>query len=106
MKLNKLNVKNVKKELEKVIDPELGVNIVELGLVYEIEVKKGREVKIVMTLTSPGCPFGDEFKETIKATLSKSFKIGKSAVEVEFVFEPVWSPKMMSKNTRIELGFE
>jgi metal-sulfur cluster biosynthetic enzyme len=89
--------KNILEKLKNVIDPELGVDIVSLGLVYKIETEKNK-TKIVMTLTTPGCPFGPMFEAMIKNELGKD-------VAVEITFDPPWNPSKVDEETRKALGF-
>jgi len=88
--------------LKGVIDPELGVNIVDLGLVYRIDIDDDGEVQMFMTLTSPGCPAGPQIRNDVKNALSELEGI--EGVKVNFVFNPPWSPEMMSETAKDELG--
>ncbi|MCW8907782.1 MAG: metal-sulfur cluster assembly factor [Sedimenticola sp.] len=89
--------------LETVIDPEVGINIVDLGLVYDVAASAER-VTVSMTLTSPACPMGsllaDESREAIQAKVPPSV-----AVEVKLVWEPPWSPEKMSDKAKKQLGW-
>ena len=80
--------------LKNVIDPELGINIVDLGLVYGIDVFEDQTVKISMTLTTPGCPLHNTIETAILHVLKE--ETGHSRHIVEFVWDPAWSPEMMS----------
>lgn len=91
----------VREQLENVMDPELKINIVDLGLIYEVEVEDD-EVYILMTLTTPGCPLHGVFDEMVKKEVSKIEEI--EDIEVELTFEPRWSPEDMSDKARDELG--
>ncbi len=82
--------KKVREKLKKVIDPELGYNIVDLGLIYEIKISK-KKAKIKMTLTSPACPIGPILKAYAEQAASKAEGIESATVDI--VFNPVWSPK-------------
>lgn len=91
--------------LRKVKDPELGMNIVDLGLVYALEWSEEEgEVDIDLTLTSPGCPLGPEIIRDIKKTLRKFDDV--YDVDVELVWSPLWQPKMMSDKAKEELGYD
>ena len=90
--------------LKTVTDPELGVNIIDLGLVYRIDIDDNGEVQLYMTLTSPGCPAGPELKHDVKEALTSLDGI--SNVNVQFVFNPPWSPAMMSNEAKDELGLD
>ncbi len=91
---------DVMNELKTVNDPELGVNIVDLGLVYEVEERSEKDVFIKLTLTSPACPLGPQIIDEIKQKLSA---IGLTA-EIEITFNPPWGPDMMSEDAKFELG--
>ena len=96
------DVDEVREALTNVIDPELGLDFVELGLVYEIEVEGG-EVFITFTLTSPGCPIGPQVTEQMKEFVSEVEGVEK--VFPKMVFSPPWSPEKMSEDARFALGF-
>lgn len=89
--------------LRTVIDPELGVNIVDLGLVYGVAVEPGGSVAIEMTLTTPGCPLGGFLDDQIRACLAHLPQV--SAVRVELVWEPSWDPAAMSDAAKEQLGW-
>lgn len=89
--------------LREVIDPELGLNIVDLGLVYGVEVSDDGSVAIEMTLTTPGCPLHASFREAIERTLWRAFPDLRD-VSVSLVWEPPWTPEMLSDEGRAELG--
>lgn len=91
----------VREQLKNVIDPELDINIVDLGLIYEIDVD-GEDVDILMTLTTPGCPLHSVFDEMVKKEVSKIDEV--EEIEVELTFEPRWSPEKMSDEARDEIG--
>lgn len=90
--------------LKTVSDPELGVNIIDLGLVYRIDLDDDGQAQIYMTLTSPGCPAGPEIKHDVQEAVSSLDGI--SDVRIQFVFNPPWSPAMMSQEAKDELGYE
>jgi metal-sulfur cluster biosynthetic enzyme len=92
----------VREQLKQVIDPELDINIVDLGLIYEVEVDDENNVEILMTLTTPGCPLHSVFDELVKKEVSKIDEVGD--IEVELTFEPRWSPEKMSDEARDEIG--
>jgi metal-sulfur cluster biosynthetic enzyme len=93
----------VRKALRAVKDPELNLNIVDIGLVYDIEVSEAGEVQVRMTLTSPGCPAGAEIIDDVKKVVADLE--GVQAVEVELVWEPYWTPDKMDPRVRAFLGF-
>lgn len=88
--------------LRQVIDPELHYNIVDLGLVYGVEVDLP-SARVTMTLTSPGCPYGPliihEVKETVKS-------LGVEDVAIDIVWDPPWGPDRMTEELKLELGFD
>lgn len=93
----------VRKTLRAVIDPELGVNIVDLGLVYDIRIHDGGDVRIEMTLTTPGCPLGGYIEDEINAWLAQLPQV--RGVCVQIVWEPPWDPSAMSNEAREQLGW-
>jgi metal-sulfur cluster biosynthetic enzyme len=95
-------VDDVFEALENVIDPELGLDFVSLGLVYEVEVE-GSDVHITFTLTSPGCPIGPQVTEQMKEFVSEVEGVEK--VFPKMVFSPPWSPERMSEDAKFALGF-
>ncbi|MFG2088586.1 MULTISPECIES: metal-sulfur cluster assembly factor [unclassified Spirillospora] len=88
--------------LYEVIDPELGVNIVDLGLVYGVEVTD-RVARVRMTMTTPACPLSGYFEDTIRSALWGT--PGVDDVDTEFVWEPVWEPDMMTDAAKHALGW-
>lgn len=90
-------------ELRQVHDPEIPVNIYDLGLIYGIEVASNFDVKITMTLTSPNCPEAEILPAKVENAL-KSIR-GVNKVEVILTFEPPWNKDMMSEVAMLELGF-
>ena len=91
----------VRKALRQVKDPEIGLNIIDLGLVYDVEVEDG-EVHIKMTLTSPGCPVGPQIMSD--ADQAARMLDGVTGVEVELVWEPFWTPEKIDPKVRAFLG--
>ncbi len=89
--------------LEEVIDPELGLDFVSLGLVYDVEIEKEGEVFVTFTLTTPACPIGPQVSQQMKEFVGDLE--GVSAVHPKMVFEPSWSPEMMSEDAKFALGF-
>ncbi len=90
--------------LKTVYDPEIPVNIYDLGMIYKIDVKDDSTIEIDMTFTAPSCPAADFILEDVR-TKVESVKGVKSA-SVNLVFEPAWDQSMMSEEARVELGFE
>jgi metal-sulfur cluster biosynthetic enzyme len=93
----------VRKALRAVKDPELNLNIVDIGLVYDIEVADPGDVRVQMTLTSPGCPAGAEIIGDVKRVVGGLE--GVSSVDVDLVWEPYWTPEKMDPRVRTFLGF-
>jgi FeS assembly SUF system protein len=89
-------------QLREVYDPEIPVNIYDLGLVYSVDVE-GDEAKIVMTLTAPNCPAADMILSDVEYMAKKVDGI--ESCKVEITFEPAWDKSMMSEEARLELGF-
>ena len=92
----------LRKALRAVKDPELNLNIVDLGLVYEVDVNPEGDVKVKMTLTSPGCPAGPEIVGDVNQTLQDLE--GVKSVDVEIVWEPYWTPEKIDPRVRAFLG--
>ena len=88
--------------LKSVIDPELGINIVDLGLVYEVDIAEGGDVDIQYTLTTMGCPIGPLIEDQMRAFLAPVPGIGE--VRPEMVLRPAWTPEMMSDEAKAALG--
>ena len=89
--------------LRNVYDPEIPVNIYDLGLIYEVNVLDDGKVVILMTLTSPGCPMADELIEEIHERIKEIEEV--KEVEVKLTFNPPWNREMMSEEAKLELGF-
>jgi metal-sulfur cluster biosynthetic enzyme len=88
--------------LEEVIDPELGLDFVSLGLVYDVEVE-GDEVLVTFSLTTPACPIGPQVSEQMRELVGDLAGVQK--VHPKMVFDPPWSPEMMSEDAKFALGF-
>ena len=94
----------VVKALRKVHDPEIPVNIYDLGLIYELDVSEAGQAKVKMTLTSPGCPVADMLVQQVRSTVQGVD--GVEQAEVELVWEPQWTPDRMSEAACLELNIE
>ncbi len=94
---------NVRTTIKQVDDPEIGINIVDLGLVYEINIQNEKEVQVVMTLTTPFCPVGPSIKQQVGNVIKKDVE-GVEKVDVQFTFNPPWDKEMMSEDAKAELG--
>ena len=88
--------------LKTVFDPEIPVNIYELGLVYEVAIDEGRKVRIRMTLTSPMCPVAESLPGEVEAKAASV--AGVESAEIDLVWEPAWEPSMMSPAAKLTLG--
>jgi len=91
------------KMLRTVYDPEIPVNIYDLGLVYGVDIDDEKNVTVTMTLTAPACPLADYIVDDVKTRLESIPEIGN--VEIKLVFEPVWHQDLMSEEAKLELGF-
>jgi metal-sulfur cluster biosynthetic enzyme len=94
---------NVRLTLKQVDDPELGINIIDLGLVYEVHIQDGTRVQVVMTLTTPFCPIGPSVKQQITQVLRQDVEAVEK-VDVQFTFNPPWDKDMMTEDAKAELG--
>lgn len=95
--------KAIEDQLRTVFDPEIPVNIMELGLVYTIDIDEDFNVEIEMTLTAPGCPVADQIVEEVKTKTELVPQVKEANVKI--VFEPEWTPDKMSEEAKLELGF-
>lgn len=89
--------------LKEIYDPEIPVDVFELGLIYEVKIKKDGMVDIDMTLTSPNCPVAETLPVEVKESVEKVE--GVVAAKVNIVFDPPWDKDMMSEEAQLELGF-
>lgn len=94
---------SIQNALRQVIDPELGINIVDLGLVYAA-VQEDCQLRVTLTLTTPSCPLGPYIKDQVFRQLWKAFPKSK-AIRVEMVWDPPWGPHCMSEAARQQLGW-
>lgn len=93
---------NIVRTLKTIFDPEIPVDIYELGLIYDVFVNENYDVKILMTLTSPNCPVAETLPMEVKEKVS-SINLVKE-VEIELTFDPPWDKEMMSEEAKLELG--
>jgi len=89
-------------EIKKIYDPEIPVNIYELGLIYKIEIKNESDVFIEMTLTTPNCPVAESLPKSVKDNIKKIE--GVNEVELKLVWDPPWSKDKMSESAKLELN--
>tara|TARA_A100001037_G_C14547860_1_gene370293 strand:- start:45 stop:434 length:390 start_codon:yes stop_codon:yes gene_type:complete len=99
----KLTTDEIIKKLSTIKDPELGINIYDLGLIYDIKIDEGNNVKITMTLTTVNCPVADSFPLDIAKNITSLENIGQ--VKVKLTFDPPWNKDMMSDDARLALGY-
>lgn len=95
---------NIVDVLKTVYDPEIPVNIYDLGLIYKIDVKDDGEVDVDMTFTAPSCPAADFILEDVRQKVDGVS--GVKSANVNLVFEPIWDQSMMTEEARVELGFD
>jgi metal-sulfur cluster biosynthetic enzyme len=98
------SVEAVLEALRLVIDPELGLNVVDLGLVYSVDIQDGR-VSVTMTMTSPACPLGEAITAEAEASIRQKVP-GLTSVAVRLVWDPPWDPTRMSGAARGQLGWK
>ena len=97
------NIENdVVEALRTVYDPEIPVNIYELGLIYDVDLQEGGAVHVKMTLTSPACPVAGSLPGEVQTKIEAV--PGVTSAEIELVWDPVWNPSMMSEAARLQLG--
>ncbi len=89
--------------IKTIFDPEIPVNIYEIGLIYNVDVQPDGKVEIKMTLTSPACPAAQEIPAEVKSRVESV--AGVTSGDVEIVWDPAWNPSMMSEAARLQLGF-
>jgi metal-sulfur cluster biosynthetic enzyme len=99
----KLTTDDVIKKLLTIKDPELGINIYDLGLIYDIKIDEGNNVNITMTLTTVNCPVADSFPLDIAKNITSLENTGQ--VKVKLTFDPPWNKDMMSDDARLALGY-
>ena len=99
----KVTEEDVYEALEEVIDPELGLDFVSLGLVYDVEIEDDQQVYVTFTLTTPACPIGPQVSEQMREFVGELDGVQK--VHPKMVFDPPWSPEMMTEDAKFALGF-
>ena len=105
--MTKINTKDlgekIVKELKSIFDPEIPVDIYELGLIYDVFVNEDNEVKILMTLTSQNCPVAETLPQEVEEKIRSIDEV--KTAEVEITFDPPWTKDLMSEEAKLELGF-
>jgi FeS assembly SUF system protein len=99
----KVEVNLIIEKLIQIKDPELGINIYDLGLIYDVKIDEFNNVKILMTLTTVNCPVADSFPLEVAKKTSEIEGVGQVAVKL--TFEPTWNKDMMSEDARLALGY-
>ena len=89
--------------LKTIYDPEIPVDIYELGLIYDVFVNEDQDVKVLMTLTTPNCPVADSLPQEVKDKVRSLDEVNEA--EVELTFDPPWTRDLMSEEAKLELGF-
>ena len=98
-----MNLKNkVIAEIKKIYDPEIPVNIYELGLIYDIKIDQKNNVKVNMTLTTPNCPVAESLPKEVKDSIMEIKEVNK--VDLDLVWDPPWDKSMMSEAAKLELN--
>ena len=100
--MHRITIKEVIDKLKECADPEVGINIVDLGLIYGVQIDENNNIKLKMTMTSPMCPVTSIILADAQLRLESIPDIGK--VEIELVWEPLWSPDMISQEVKQKLG--
>ena len=96
-------VDSVKSSLKRVVDPEIGINIIDLGLVYEIDVNQENDVQVLMTLTAPNCPFGDMIMMETEFAVRSVKDV--NLVRINLTFDPPWNPEIhVSDEAKYQMG--
>ncbi|MGS0747904.1 iron-sulfur cluster assembly protein [Halpernia sp. GG3] len=93
---------NIIEKLKTIFDPEIPVDIYELGLIYDVQISEEGMVKVIMTLTTPNCPVAESLPQEVKDKVAEVDKV--KEVDLELTFEPAWNKDMMSEEAKFELG--
>jgi metal-sulfur cluster biosynthetic enzyme len=99
-----ISEKQVWEQLKTVIDPELSLDVVSLGFIYDVQVKDD-QIKINYSLTTPGCPLANFIAQNMRQALSELVDDPNSQIELRLVFDPAWTPDMMSQEAKKSLGY-
>lgn len=102
--MDMLTKEQILEALKGIYDPEIGIDIVNLGLIYDVKISNSGDVEVKMTLTTPGCPIGPTVQEAVRTVL-ESIEGVKNA-DVKIVWDPPWNPSMMSEEAKRILGIE
>lgn len=90
--------------LKSINDPEISINIYELGLIYDIQISKQAHIKVIMTLTTPNCPVADNFVQEVKKKIQTINQV--KNIDIILTFDPVWNADILSEESRFSLGLE
>ena len=93
---------DIVKVIKTIFDPEIPVDIYELGLIYDVMINEDRDVKIIMTLTTPNCPVAESLPADVKDKVKSMKEVNE--VELELTFDPPWSQDLMSDEAKLEIG--
>jgi FeS assembly SUF system protein len=105
IKINKQNlIEKLIKLLKSIYDPEILVNIYELGLIYDIQINIQAHIKVIMTLTTPNCPVADNFVKEVKQKIKSIDKV--KNIDIILTFDPAWCTEMISEEASFQLGLE
>lgn len=95
-------IDQITENLEKVVDPEIGINIVDLGLIYDLQVDSNNDVTVLMTLTAPNCPYGDEIIDGVDYACRRIDQTNE--VNINLTFDPPWDPEKISDAAKYYMG--
>lgn len=105
MSKSKISEKKVWEKLKTVDDPELGIDIVSLGFIYDVAASEN-EIKVKYSLTTPGCPLANFIAQRIRQALAELVRDPQEQIQLELVFEPPWNPEMMSPEAKEALNYQ
>ena len=100
---SKISINDIISKLILVKDPELSINIYDLGLIYDIQIDNANNIKIIMTLTTVNCPVADSFPIDVAKKINELPEVGQ--INIKLTFEPPWNKDMMSEDARLALGY-
>ncbi len=101
--MHRITIKEVVDTLKNCVDPEVGIDVVSLGLIYGIEIDEKNNIKVKLTMTSPMCPLTSVILADIQLRLENIPDVGE--VDLELVWDPLWSPEMMTQDVKAKLGY-
>ncbi|MGC8699934.1 MAG: metal-sulfur cluster assembly factor [Candidatus Micrarchaeia archaeon] len=101
--MHRITIKEVVDTLKNCVDPEVGIDVVSLGLIYGIEIDEKNNIKVKLTMTSPMCPLTSVILADVQLRLENIPDVGE--VDLELVWDPLWSPDMMTQDVKAKLGY-